>query len=97
MTKIANCMIVLVVLASALLATPRQAEARSRWRRSRSVRTHRHYAPKPARSPSYSTRYGHTNVSRYDYYPKYTGGFHARYFDGIPSIYGTQTMRGTAW
>lgn len=31
------------------------------------------------------------------YYPKYTGGFHARYFDEIPSIFGTRTMRGTAW
>jgi hypothetical protein len=33
----------------------------------------------------------------FDHYPKYTGGFHARYFDEIPSLYGTRVMRGSAW
>ena len=43
-------------------------------------------------SPRYRSAYPASEL-----YPKYTGGFHARYFDDIPSIYGTRPMRGTAW
>ena len=95
MAKITSFVIILVVLMVTLAATP--AAGQSRWRsKPRAVRTNRSAASRTVRPPSYSTRYRSAYPANY-YYPKYTGGFHARYYDGIPSIYGTTRMRGTAW
>ena len=96
MTKITSFVIILVVLVAALAAT-QTAEGQSRWRsRSRTVRSYKPAATRAARQPGYSTRYRSAYPAN-AYYPKYTGGFHARYYDGIPSIYGSHPMRGTAW
>ncbi len=96
MTKITSFVVVVVVLATVLAAT-QSAEGRTRWRRSsRTTRPAKPTATHAMPAPSYPTRYRGTYPSAY-YYPKYTGAFHARYYDGIPSIYGSHPMRGTAW
>ena len=94
-----NGVIVLVVMVSVSLALADHAHGQSRrWR----VRAARTFTPPSAALRSRSTpvyaepRYRYASPPSY-YYPKYTGAFHARYFDDIPSIYGTRPMRGTAW
>ena len=96
MMRMARIVVVSVLLASVVLVPAQTASAQVRWRRSRAVRHH-----PPAKVPA---KHSGTSVYQYRrpypadyYYPKYTGAFHARYFDGIPSIYGTRPIRGTAW
>lgn len=96
MTRLMHLTIVSVIAVGALLATAQPAAAQWRWRRTRAARTNQPAVVAPTRPGTAVYGYRRPYPADY-YYPKYTGAFHARYFDGIPSIYGTRPVRGTAW
>jgi hypothetical protein len=94
MRILTNYLLVLVAATSILLVATSPAAGQRRWSRVRHVRTWR-ATTDVTRSPPRRSSDRNRNA-RY-YYPQYTGAFHARYFDEIPSLYGTRPIRGTAW
>ncbi len=99
MTTRGNLSVVLVLLASLWFASPTPAFGHPRgWRVSR-TRSHRSAYSKYSQrtAPAAHSAYRSPWPRSYYDYPKYTGAFHARYFEELPSIYGTRPMRGTAW
>ena len=98
MTIKTNVAIMLVVLTGVWLTSASEVLGQPRGRRAAHLKSSRATYNSSRRAaitaqPFYRSAFPPT----YDYYPKYTGAFHARYFDELPSIYGPRPMRGTAW
>ncbi len=97
MTTRQTITILMVALLATWLTSP-VASASGRGRRAAYMRSSSSATARTNQPvTSQQSRYRTPLPPSYYYYPQYTGAFHARYFDEIPSIYGTRPMRGTAW
>lgn len=96
MRNVASGAIVLIMTCGLLLCLTEPVAAQRSARRGRSMRapvsSNANARPSASR-PNASPRTG----AAYDWYPRYTGAFHARYFDDLPSVYGDHPLRGPAW
>ncbi len=97
MTVRIKIVVVAAVLTGALLGTASKADGAPRGRRAPQMRASRQVrADNPRLSPGAATA-TRPAWSQQMANPRYTGAFHARYFDELPGMFDRMPMRGTAW